>query len=60
MTPSQGQHPFQVDNDDDLKADLNNVTTLESLSFILLPAGTSIVLPVGYMSQPTGLLHIYL
>ena len=29
-------------------------------SFILLPAGTSIVLPVGYMDQPTGLLHIYL
>ena len=28
--------------------------------FILLPAGTSIVLPVGYMDQPTGLLHIYL
>ena len=27
---------------------------------ILLPAGTSIVLPVGYMNQPTGLLHIYL
>ena len=26
--------------------------------FILLPAGTSIVLPVGYMDQPTGLLHI--
>ena len=22
-------------------------------------AGTSIVLPVGYMDQPTGLLHIY-
>ena len=29
-------------------------------SLILLPAGTSIVLPVGYMNQPTGLLHIYL
>ena len=29
-------------------------------SFILLPAGTSIVLPVGYMDQPTGLLPIYL
>ena len=29
-------------------------------SLILLPAGTSIVLPVGYMDQPTGLLHIYL
>ena len=28
--------------------------------FILLPAGTSIVLPVGYVNQPTGLLHIYL
>ena len=28
--------------------------------FILLPAGTSIVLPVGYVDQPTGLLHIYL
>ena len=27
---------------------------------ILLPAGTSIVLPVGYMDQPTGLLQIYL
>ena len=27
---------------------------------ILLPAGTSIVVPVGYMNQPTGLLHIYL
>ena len=27
---------------------------------ILLPAGTSIVLPVGYMNQPTGPLHIYL
>ena len=27
---------------------------------ILLPAGTSIDLPVGYMDQPTGLLHIYL
>ena len=27
---------------------------------ILLPAGTSIVLPVGYMNRPTGLLHIYL
>ena len=27
---------------------------------ILLPAGTSIVLPVVYMDQPTGLLHIYL
>ena len=27
---------------------------------ILLPARTSIVLPVGYMDQPTGLLHIYL
>ena len=25
---------------------------------ILLPAGTSIVLPVGYMDQPTGFLHI--
>ena len=29
-------------------------------TFILLPTGTSIVLPVGYMDQPTGLLHIYL
>ena len=28
--------------------------------FILLPTGTSIVLPVSYMGQPTGLLHIYL
>ena len=27
---------------------------------ILLPAWTSIDLPVGYMDQPTGLLHIYL
>ena len=27
---------------------------------ILLPDGTSIVLPVGYRGQPTGLLHIYL
>ena len=27
---------------------------------ILLPAGTYIVLSVGYMDQPTGLLHIYL
>ena len=27
---------------------------------ILLPAGTSIVLPVGYMNQPTGLLHIHI
>ena len=27
---------------------------------ILLPAGTSFVLPVGYMDQPTGLLHVYL
>ena len=27
-------------------------------SLILLPFGTSIVLPVGYMDQPTGLLHI--
>ena len=26
---------------------------------ILLPPGPSIVLPVGYMGQPTGLLHIY-
>ena len=25
---------------------------------ILLPAATSIVLPVGYMDQPTGLFHI--
>ena len=25
-----------------------------------VPAGTSIILPVGYMRQPTGLLHIYL
>ena len=25
---------------------------------ILLPAGTTIVLPVGYMDQPTGLLHL--
>ena len=24
------------------------------------PGRTSIVLPVGYMNQPTGLLHIYL
>ena len=30
------------------------------LFVILLPAGTSIVFPVGYMNQPTGLLHIYL
>ena len=30
------------------------------LGIILLPAGTSIVLPVGYMNQPRGLLHIYL
>ena len=29
-------------------------------AFILLPAGTCIVLPVGYMNQPIGLLHIYL
>ena len=28
--------------------------------YIILRAGTSIVLPVGYMDQPTGLLHIYL
>ena len=28
-------------------------------TIILLPDGTSIVLPVGYMNQPTGLLHIY-
>ena len=27
---------------------------------ILLPAETSIVLPVGYMDQPTGLLNINL
>ena len=25
---------------------------------ILLPAGTSVVFPVGYMDQSTGLLHI--
>ena len=29
-------------------------------SLILLPAGTSIVLPVGYMDQPSCLLHMYL
>ena len=27
--------------------------------FILLPVGTDIVLPVGYMDQPTGLLKLY-
>ena len=29
-------------------------------AIILFPAETSIVLPVGYMDQPTGLLHVYL
>ena len=29
-------------------------------TFILLPTGASIVLPVGYRDQPTGLLHIIL
>ena len=38
-------------------------TTLNNnnkVKFILLPAERSIVLPVGYMGQPTGLLHTYL
>ena len=36
------------------------VNTIVLCDFILLPTGTSIVLPVSYMGQPTGLLHIYL
>ena len=38
----------------------NSEDNLRIVMIILLPAGTSIVLPVGYMDQPTGLLHIYL
>ena len=38
----------------------NSEDNLKIVMIILLPAGTSIVLPVGYMDQPTGLLHIYL
>ena len=40
----------------------NDIQTARNLVviyiFILLSTGTSIVLPVGYMGQPTGLLHI--
>ena len=35
-------------------------TSSTGFPLILLPAGTSIVLPVGYMDQPTGRLHISL
>ena len=34
--------------------------TVTLTTVIHLPAGTSIVHPVGYMDQPTGLLHVYL
>ena len=39
-----------------------NIKTFQSgyIYIILLPAGPSIVLPVGHMDQPTGLLKIYL
>ena len=39
---------------------MNNYNTKVYSVFILLLAGTSIDLPVGYMDQPKGLLHIYL
>ena len=47
----------------DVKYSVRTLTGLKEqciYTFILLPAGTSIVLPVGYMDQPTGLLHISL